>query len=142
MSIKWTKSGYGYNGTLPGAGINRFKIYEPGDPCNYGEGYELVDYSAPSSRPSRTQHPNLEAAKRAARRQVAKARPRPAVEWDRGNHLCIGKYPDGTGWFIADDYLGSGLKFMAERLAPQTGDRKVFPTLAKAKAYCEKKGPK
>lgn len=141
MSIKWTKSGYGFNGTIPGYSIYSFKIYEPGDPCNHSNIYELLNHDY-KDKEFRTQHANLEAAKRAARRQVAKARPRPELVWyNNGDHLRIGKYPDDTGWFIADDYVGSGKLFAAERLHVG-GDKELFHTMAEAVAYCEKKGPK
>lgn len=81
--LSWKKSGtWGVNGYIPEQDMSQFKIYLPGDPCNYsrhGE-VELINYM-PSGRSVRTKHATLKAAKAKAYKLYRKAYPLPKAEF-------------------------------------------------------------
>lgn len=147
-TIKWTHSGgYGIDGHVPQRSMPMFKIYLPGDPCNYGyKGqFELRVYESDGEyRTKRTAHPTLKAAKDAARRAYYSAyglAPKRKV-----------KYTWTPSWYLDDEFLrdsnGKAHYFVGQNfrgrkghcVTVDSGDEILgeFPTRDEAKRFAEK----
>lgn len=145
--IKWTKNGsYGIDGRVSQRELPMFKIYLPGDPCNFGQKgqFELLEYAEVGYRIKLTYHPTLKAAKDAARRAYYRAyglkpQRRVVFKWV-------------PGWYDGDEYLKDGddkyRYFVGENFWNNPGHSVtinsgheilgVFPTRGEAKCFAEK----